>query len=96
MYLSVIDVQPTINFELILTFANSEKRLFDMKPYLSTGIFRELENKVVFNTVRVSFDTIEWDNGADFDPEILYRDSSPIDISVASAPGDLYGANKSN
>jgi hypothetical protein len=29
----------------------------------------------MFNSVRVSFDSIVWDNEADIDPEILYQDS---------------------
>lgn len=40
-----------------------------MKPYLETGIFRELKDPSLFNTVRLSFDTIEWGNEADLDPK---------------------------
>jgi hypothetical protein len=29
--------------------------------------------------VKTSFDTIEWDNEADFDPEILYQKSQKVD-----------------
>ena len=32
----------------------------------------------MFNTVHKSFDTVEWDNEADFDPEILYEKSMII------------------
>lgn len=39
---------------------NNEVRLFDMKPYLELGIFKSLKDKSLFNTVKVSFDTIEW------------------------------------
>jgi hypothetical protein len=63
----------------LLTFKNGEKRVFDMKPYLDFGIFRELKNLEIFNTVKISFDTIEWDNEADFDPEILYQKSKMFD-----------------
>lgn len=78
MYLAVKEVQPIKNYQLILTFENGEKRQFDMNPYLDKGIFRELRNVSVFNTVRLSFDTIEWANEADLDPEILYEYSNPI------------------
>ncbi len=74
MYLSVKEVKPVPDYQLDLTFENGEKRLFDMKPYLETGIFRELRDIELFNTVRVSFDTIEWANEADMDPEFLYRE----------------------
>ncbi|SHH49634.1 DUF2442 domain-containing protein [Clostridium grantii] len=75
MYLAVVDVKPLQEYTLLLTFENGEKRIFDMKPYLSKGIFRDLKNEDMFKTVRVSFDSIEWSNEADIDPEILYEDS---------------------
>jgi hypothetical protein len=79
MYLAIKDVKPLNNYLLLLTFENGEKRQFDMKPYLDVGIFKELKDKNLFNTVKKSFDTIEWANEADFDPEILYQYSIRID-----------------
>ena len=78
MYLAVKNVEPISNYNLLLTFENGEKRQFDMNPYLNNGIFKELKDMAMFNTVRISFDTIEWDNEADFDPEILYDKSIGI------------------
>ncbi len=75
MYLAIKNVQPTPNYQLILTFENGEKRQFDMNPYLGIGIFKELKDLSIFNSVKVSFDTIEWDNEADLDPEVLYNNS---------------------
>jgi hypothetical protein len=72
-YPGVKKVKPTDDYQLILTFSNGEVRLFDMKPYLGKGIFRELRDVALFQTVRVSFDSVEWDNEADFDPEVLYK-----------------------
>jgi hypothetical protein len=79
MYLAVKNVQPIKNYNLILTFENGEKRQFDMNPYLDLEIFKELKDISKFNTVRLSFDTIEWENEADLDPEVLYNDSKKID-----------------
>ena len=78
MYLAVKTVKQINNYNLILTFDNGEKRQFDMKPYLNKGIFQELKDISKFNSVRVSFDTIEWDNEADLDPEILYENSVAV------------------
>lgn len=78
MYLSVTEVVPTAEYQLLLTFENGEKRRFDMKPYLQQGVFAELRDLSLFNSVRVSFDSIEWDNEADFDPELLYEKSESI------------------
>jgi hypothetical protein len=38
----------------------------------------ELKNAQIFNTVRVSFNTIVWENDADFDPEALYEGGLPL------------------
>lgn len=78
MYFSVRKVVPLPNYMLALTFENGEKRKFDMKPFLETGIFQELRDEKLFNTVHISFNTIEWDNEADFDPEALYEGGLPI------------------
>ncbi len=75
MYLSVIDVKPLDGYKLLLTFENEEKRLFDVSPYLSIGKFSELKKLSLFNTVRIKFDSIEWNNGLDLDPELLYQKS---------------------
>ncbi|WP_114777515.1 DUF2442 domain-containing protein [Botryobacter ruber] len=79
MYLAVKDVKPQENYLLLLTFENGERRQFDVKPYLHLGIFQELKDERLFNTVRTSFDTIEWENEADFDPEFLYEQSQKVD-----------------
>ena len=79
MYLAVKDVKPRQDYKLILTFENGEKRLFDMSPYLDLGIFKELRDENMFNTVRVGFDAIEWANEADFDPEVLYEQGLKIE-----------------
>jgi hypothetical protein len=75
MYLAIKDVRPLDDYLLLLTFENGEKRQFDMKPYLELGLFQELKDFSLFKTVRTSFDTIEWENEADLDPELLYQKS---------------------
>ena len=78
MYLAVKNVLATNDYNLILTFENGEKRQFDMNPYLDVGIFNELRDVSKFKSVRVCFDSIEWDNEADLDPEVLYKNSVKI------------------
>ena len=75
MYLAVKEVKYIDNYKLILTFENNEVKLFDMIPYLDKGIFQELKDENLFKAVKVSFDSIEWPNEADIDPETLYEDN---------------------
>lgn len=80
MYLSVKDVKTLDEYKLLLTFENGEVRLFDMEPYLDKGVFIELKDISLFKSARINFDTVEWGNEADIDPETLYEDSVPYDI----------------
>ena len=87
-YHAVKKVKPLDDYKLLLTFSNGEDRLFDAKPFLDKGIFRELLDVKKFNSVRISFDTIEWKNNADFDPESLYELSKKIKSSDYSSNND--------
>ena len=78
MYISVKSVRPLSEYQLLLTFENGEKKIFDMKPYLDKGIYKELKDENKFKTVRISFDSIEWCNNADMDPEFLYEKRKKI------------------
>jgi hypothetical protein len=73
--ISIQSVHPEKNHTLSLEFSDKKTGIFDMKPYLETGIFQELKDEKKFQTARVSFGTVEWENGADFDPESLYSGS---------------------
>lgn len=72
MYPSVKVVIPNDDYVLSVEFDNGESGTLDMKPYLDFGIFQRLKEPKEFSRVRVSFDTIEWESGADLDPEFVY------------------------
>jgi len=78
MYLSVKKVKPLNDYKLELTFENNETKIFDVKPYLDTGLFKTLKDEHIFKMVKVSYDTIEWPNGIDLDPEVLYEKSKVL------------------
>jgi hypothetical protein len=83
MHIGVKAVKPLKDYRLFLTFENGEERVLDVRPYLSKGVFAELKEPGRFNAVRLSFDTVEWPNGADLCPEVLYEES----IAVGVCPG---------
>ncbi len=64
------------DYTLTITFTNNEVRLFNMKPYLNTGIFKELNDLRSFNSVRPFLGSIQWKNGQDLCPDTLYEESS--------------------
>jgi len=75
LYLSITKVKPLLDYTLELTFENKEVKIFDVKPYLKIGLYKTLEDKNIFKRVKLSYDSIEWPNGIDIDPEILYEKS---------------------
>jgi len=49
--------------------------LVDVTPYLRYGIFRDLEDELVFSKVRIdAAGGAEWPNGASLSPELLAAD----------------------
>ena len=71
-------VRPSADYTLTLTFENGEVKRFDVKPYLDTGIFQELKDLSVFNSVRPFLGGVQWQDGQDFCPDLLYEDSTPL------------------
>lgn len=71
-------VKPNSDYTLTLTFTNGEVKVFDVKPYLDKGIFKELKELNVFNSVKPFLGSIQWQNGQDFCPDTLYLDSIPL------------------
>ncbi len=56
-------VKSNSDYTLTLTFTNEEVKIFDVKPYLEKGIFRELKNLSLFNSVKPFLGSIhmeEW------------------------------------
>ena len=85
----VKDVRPNNDYTLVLTFTNDEVRIFDMKPYLDIGIFKELRDKSKYNSVRPLLGSIQWQTGQDLCPDTLYIESKEavrIDNAEASIP----------
>jgi hypothetical protein len=71
----VTNVRPEQNFTLLITFNNGEMKSFDVKPYLEIGLFKELQDVSVFNSVKPFLGSIQWANGVDLCPDTLYLES---------------------
>jgi hypothetical protein len=71
-------VTPNTNYTVRLIFDNGEEGIFDVKPYLDKGVFKELKDLHVFNSVKPVMGTIQWKNGQDFCPDTLYIESKRL------------------
>ncbi len=87
-------VKPHPDYTLTLIFTNGESRLFDVNPYLDKGIFRELRDKSLFNTVRPFLGSIQWKNGQDFCPDTLYLEGCAVREIQAERVGILEAVPK--
>ena len=68
----VKNVKPNPDYTLTLVFDNDEQKVFDVKPYLGIGVFKELKDLRLFNAVRLFLGSVEWPHGQDFCPDTLY------------------------
>jgi hypothetical protein len=78
-------VTPNPDYTLMLTFTNGEVRVFDVKTYLQTGIFQELQDLALFRIVTPCSGSIQWQHRQDFCPDTLYLDSTPISESSSQS-----------
>ncbi|MFH1824972.1 MAG: DUF2442 domain-containing protein [Candidatus Firestonebacteria bacterium] len=69
------DVKPNSDYTLTLIFTSDEVKIFDMTPYLNKGIFKELKDVSLFNSVKPFLGSIQWRNGQDLCPDTLYLKS---------------------
>jgi len=75
---SVTQVRPKADFQLELEFNTGETRIFDARPYLEKGIFKQLQDLSLFRQAYVAFDTVCWPGDIDIAPETLYDRSIPV------------------
>ena len=74
-------VRPLEDYQLEIIFENSERRIFDVKPYLKRGVFVRLQNRAVFQAVRVVAGSVEWPGELDLSYDTLYLESQPTTIA---------------
>ncbi|MCI0695108.1 DUF2442 domain-containing protein [candidate division KSB1 bacterium] len=75
----VKSVRALDDYRLALEFENKERRIFDVRPYLSRGIFVRLQNSTLFQAARVVAGSVEWPGGLDLSYDTLYLESQPVE-----------------
>ena len=62
-------------YTLALRFADRSEQRIDFRPVLEGEVFGTLQDLKIFNSVELDtrFETVQWPNGADFDPETLHN-----------------------
>ena len=63
------------DYELLITFSNGEKRVYDGQEDITQGVFTQLRNKALFARARIERGTVVWNDELDIAPEALYAES---------------------
>ena len=72
MNLQVSKVKAQPRHRLYVKFNNGKAKLFDMKPYLNKGVFKELKDESYLKKVRTVWGGVEWPHAQDLSADTLY------------------------
>ncbi len=78
----VVAVKPLSDYRLDIEFANGERRIFDLGPYLDKGVFRQLNDVRRFGAARVVAGSVEWPGEIDLSYDTLYIEGRRVNINV--------------
>ncbi len=90
MFLEITQASYIRDFKLSLKFNDGTKMTVDLENELNGTVFNPLKDKNNFRKFSVVFNTIEWENGADFAPEYLYE-LAKCQHQIASESKSEYG-----
>lgn len=74
----VRDVRANEDHTLRIRFSDGRCKIYDVKPLLSFGVFRELKEMSYFKSVRVTNGTVRWPHEQDICPDTLYIEGHPL------------------
>jgi hypothetical protein len=72
MFTEVTRAEYVDGFRIKLWFNNNVVKTVDLRSSLNGLIFEPLKDLEFFKRFSVKYNTIEWENGADFAPEYLF------------------------
>jgi hypothetical protein len=78
IYPRLIDVVGRDSHQLLLSYSNGEKRVYDFAPNLTHKYYMPLADIVLFKQVKAVDGEIEWATGQDFCPHTLYDNSKTV------------------
>ncbi|MGB4780960.1 DUF2442 domain-containing protein [Candidatus Methylomirabilis sp.] len=79
MYWDVKTVKPLPDYRIFVETEDGRRGIFDVKPYLDHGVFRELRDTHYFNQVGILFGAVTWPHAQDIAPETLLTEMIPVE-----------------
>jgi hypothetical protein len=77
MYWNVKTVRPLDDYGIYVELEDGRRGVFDLKPYLTHGVFRELQDKSYFSQVDIMFGAVTWPHEQDIAPETMVAGLKP-------------------
>lgn len=90
MFLEITQASYINDYKLLLRFNDGTEMTVDLEDELNGRVFAPLKDKNKFRKFSIVFNTVEWENGADFAPEYLYE-LAMAQHKIASEPTREYG-----
>ena len=91
MYWDVKTVRALDDYRIYVEIEDGRKGIFDLKPYLDRGVFRELRDKHYFEQVGIVFGAVTWPHEQDIAPEmarkLLEYAGSPEGLAIFAGLG---------
>ena len=81
MFLEVTQAKYLDNYKLLITFNNGVQKTVDLRNELNGSVFAPLKQLDYFKNFRIKYNTVEWENGADYAPEYLYEIGINMSVS---------------
>lgn len=80
----VIGCSLVTDYVLRVVFEDGVERTIDLEPILTGPVFGALRDRSLFKQVRLDrdFGALEWPNGADIEPAVLYDWPNHVDAIV--------------
>ena len=78
MHWDVNTVKPLSDYRIYVELVDGRQGVFDMKPYLEHGVFRELKDIVYFRRVGIQHGAVTWPNEQDIAPETLLAEMTSV------------------
>lgn len=79
----VVTVKPLSEHRIAVELKNGRRGMFDLKPYLDHGVFRELNEPTYFQRVGIAFGAVTWPHGQDIASETLVAGLQPLQETPA-------------
>lgn len=71
MFTEVVKAEYVDGYRVRLWFNNKVMKVVDLKSSLKGAVFEPLKDLDLFKRFTIKYNTLEWENGADFAPEYL-------------------------